>query len=451
MSARGHILIVDDEPHNVELLAAILVKERYAISKAYSGRDAIAMASEEDPDVILLDLKMPDMDGYDVTQALKEAPKTGHIPIVLVTAIDGADDRAKGLNLGADEFLNKPVHRAELIARVQSFSKLRQSQKELQNQHNLSLASFTKIQSQDRVKTILLVEDDESLSVLFEQSLIQGGHKVLVAHTAAKAKEHFNKTSPDLILLDIRLPDANGLTLLKRWKTDTKTSGIPIIIITADDELGTKVTTIELGADDYLIKPIEPIELLARTKACLRRSDAYFYLQKELQRVQNEALTDSLTHVRNRLYFDTDLMYQFKLAARNKHAHFCLAMVDIDDFKVFNDTYGHLIGDSVLRLVAHILDQQARASDTVARYGGEEFCIILPDTDLHAAEIFAERFRKAVEVQTVAGINHHKVTISIGLASILDIDQRPEDVIFRADAALYHAKSNGKNQVSRIH
>lgn len=451
MTARGHVLIVDDDPNEVKLLAAILVKERYAISQAYSGLDAIRLASEEAPDVILLDVMMPDIDGFDVTRALKSDIETDHIPIVLVTSMDGVDCRAKGLELGADDVINKPVQRSDLLARVLSLATVSKLHKEIQQQHDLSLIPFSQLHHQPYDKTVLLVESDKELARQLQHGLTGAGYRVLVVAAIEQAEVSIRVTAPDLIMLDAELSGADGLVFLDELKSDLTFQNTPVIVIGSSVDLKSKVDAIERGGDDFLANTVDTVELLARVKACLRRSEAYFHLEKEFKRVKNEALTDSLTQLRNRLYFDTELQHHFELSARHRHADFCLAMIDIDNFKQFNDDYGHLVGDAVLRLVAHILRQAARASDTVARFGGEEFCIILPNTDLVDAAVFAERFRAAVEIQTFQGVDNNRVTISVGLACTLENDNRPEDIVSRADAALYRAKVGGKNRVSNAH
>jgi two-component system, cell cycle response regulator len=449
MNSKGRILVVDDEPRNVKLLAAYLKADGYESVCAYNGAQALQLAKSGAPDVILLDVMMPDMDGYEVTRALKLDKITSQTPIVLVTSLDGSQNRTKGLNVGADEFLTKPVNRSELIARVRALHRMKKLNEELQNRQNI-VASISAAESSsvEASNLILVIEDDVKLCRKIKKVLELSDLRCLVSTNSAEARHLLNTESPDLILLDRILPDGDGINFMMDIKRIHKLRDVPVIIITALSELAPKISGIESGADDYLIKPIEHSELLARIRAGLRRYNATKKLRLALQQAQSGTVTDKLTGVRNRYYLDADLSYRVAQANRQKNRGFSILMIDIDHFKVINDSHGHLAGDRVLCKVAAQLLQDARAADIVTRFGGEEFCIILPETDITEAIKIANRMREGIEQTTIDGIDKITLTVSIGVTEYTTGDKEAIQLLARADMALYTSKDAGRNTVS---
>jgi two-component system, cell cycle response regulator len=448
MPNKPKILVVDDEKRNVKLLSAFLRADGHQPLEAFDGQHAIDIAQREDPDVILLDIMMPDMNGFEVTQRLKDDPKTRHIPIVLVTSLDGSDNRVKGLSAGADEFLTKPINRAELLARVRALQRMKQMQQELQNRRKIMASiSSNLIQDYASKKRVLLVEDEQVLAKQIAKILTVANFEVTSINSLAAACEQINDNPPDIILLDRVLPDGDGLVYLTELKANNDYFDLPVIIITALDELDQKVAGIECGADDYLIKPIEHNELLARVRAGLRRYSATQNLKLELAEAQRNTVTDQLTGVRNRFYLNADLEYRCAQAMRDPNRSFAIMMLDIDHFKSVNDTFGHLVGDDVLCAIAEQMQKDARTSDIVTRFGGEEFCIVLPESDMNEGLIIAERIRASVEAHTFESLGDQTVTISIGVAVFDSEKDNLENLLKRADKALYSAKSSGRNKV----
>ncbi len=452
MTDRGTILVVDDEPRNVKLLASHLKSDGFKPITADNGKKALELAASKNPDVILLDVMMPDMDGFEVTRRLKADSRTQHIPVVLVTSLDGSDNRVKGLDAGADEFLTKPVNRTELLTRVRALQRMKHMQDELQNRQQIAQRIMQdsrddKPGAHDQ-HLVLIVEDDERMHKQLSDVLSTKGYQTMIVNSAATAREVTTQYMPDLILLDLLLPDADGLQLLNEWKALEPVNNIPVIIMTSVTDLQRKVEGLECGADDYLIKPIDSSELLARVRAGLRRASSQQRLLHDVQRLQQDTVTDRLTGVRNRYYLDADLEHRFAQASRDPQRAFSLIMLDIDNFKHINDRFGHLIGDSVLREVAACLKQAARAADIVTRYGGEEFCVILADTgEPEEARLAAERLRKAVEAHDFDSVADERVTVSAGLATYSAADTDVTALLARADTALYAAKESGRNRV----
>jgi two-component system, cell cycle response regulator len=448
MPSKRKILVVDDEKRNVKLLSAFLLADGFQPLEAFDGEQAIEITKRENPDVILLDIMMPNMSGFECTEQLKKDPKTRHIPIVLVTSLDGSDNRVKGLNAGADEFLTKPVNRTELLARVRALQRMKQMQEELQNRRTIVASISSNLVEEDVAKKkVLIVEDNQTLSKQIAKILEVANFEITVVSTMVIAREKISIEAPDIVLLDRLLPDGEGLTFLAELKSNYLYSDLPVIIITALDDLEQKIAGIECGADDYLIKPIEHNELLARVRAGIRRSVAIKHLKRDLVEAQKNTVTDPLTKVRNRFYLDADLEYRCAQAARNPERNFAIMMLDIDHFKSINDDFGHLVGDEVLCRVAQQLQKEARTADIVTRYGGEEFCIVLPEIEMNDALAIGERIREGIEAMVFSSCNNKSITVSIGIASFAGSNESAKSLIARADKALYSAKNTGRNKV----
>ncbi len=303
---------------------------------------------------------------------------------------------------------------------------------------------------------ILLVEDSPTQAQQVGLLLELAGYEVSVASTGDEALEMIQELGPDLVILDIILPDMDGYTVCRRIRKQAP-SYIPVLMLTQRADVEDRVDGLEVGADDYLAKPFDEREFLARVAALLRIKQ----LQDELQhRLQNErrayellrqiALTDSLTKLYNRHHFAEMLQREFDTAQRYGTPLACI-MIDIDHFRHFNNRYGHAIGDWVLQGVAQLLMENVRRVDVVARYGGEEFVILLPMSNLTAATETATRLRQLVENQRwESPAGPLKITISLGVAAFPEAAvDRAEDLVDCADQALLRAKANGRNRVEK--
>lgn len=301
---------------------------------------------------------------------------------------------------------------------------------------------------------ILLVEDSPTQARFTGMILEEAGYQVSVADHGELALEMAGSINPDLIILDVMLPDLDGYSVCRRLRQDLLTY-IPILMLTERKGLDDKIDGLETGADDYLTKPFEERELLARLVSLLRikqlLSDLLVRLkqgQQNYQMLRRIALTDQLTGLYNRHYFAEMLEREFHLAKRYNSQLACI-MSDLDNFRTFNNTYGHPVGDIILQKTAYAIRDNLRQGDILARYGGEEFVVLLPHTSLEAAITSAERIRQVVETtpcETAKGILH--VTLSLGVASITQIcGDVPLELIECADQALYQAKRQGRNRV----
>jgi diguanylate cyclase (GGDEF)-like protein len=282
------------------------------------------------------------------------------------------------------------------------------------------------------------------------------GYEVAVARNGLEALQKVELDPPDLILLDIMMPTMDGFEVCKRLKNNEGTRFIPIIIVTALDEVEDKIKGIEAGADDFIIKPFNKHELLARVKSLLRIKHLHDQLEdkvRELEEAQKRlrelAITDGLTDLHNYRFFKEQLTHEIDRAKRHD-LHFSIIMLDIDHFKQYNDTHGHLAGDAVLKNMAKLLRQNVRKIDIAARYGGEEFALVLIETNKTAARFVAQKLKKLVAEYPFSfreSQPNGKLTISMGVSTYPDDGTSYQKLVDIADKRLYQAKSLGRNKV----
>ena len=295
---------------------------------------------------------------------------------------------------------------------------------------------------------VAIVDDDPSIRRLVRLLLKRSGYDTVEFATGMEAHDQLEKTPWDLAILDRRLPDMDGLALCQELKSNPEFKARYVIMLTGEDDQEDKVQGLDLGADDYITKPFQYPELLARIRAAKRIVDLQKELMESNRRLEQLSITDGLTNLYNHRYFQDELYRAFEESARYERP-LSLAMADIDFFKKVNDSYGHAVGDEVLKAVARMFKESSRTTDLVARYGGEEFAVMMPETDIGSALTFAEKLRALVEgtaVQSQAG--PLRVTVSIGVATIPHPNiHAAKELIVTADGALYRAKHAGRNQV----
>jgi two-component system cell cycle response regulator len=449
MSAR--VLVVDDIEANVRLLQAKLEVEYYEVLTAPEGQTALEIAAREQPDIVLLDVMMPLMDGFEVCRRLKSNPATQHIPVVLVTALDGRRDRLTGLEAGADDFLTKPIDDVALFARVRSLTRLKHVLDELRQREasgrRLGVIEGAVARLSASGARIVIADDVEHQAhrISMELSL---DHRPVVEAAPEKALIAV-RARADLLIVNAASKGFDGLRLAAQVRSEEATRHIPILAIVEQDERARSVKALELGINDILSRPIDPEELAARVKTLIRQKRYTDVLRNTLDYSLELAVTDTLTGLHNRRYMTTQAGPLVQRATLGGGAVAAL-LVDIDHFKRINDTFGHDVGDEILKEFAVRLATNVRGIDLACRCGGEEFVVIMPDTELKDALRIAERLRLHVSGTPfrVPGLaNPLSVTISVGVSSTLGEGDTPDALLKRADEAVYEAKAHGRNQV----
>src|ERR1700710_777077 len=422
MTAR--ILVVDDIEANVRLLEAKLSAEYYEVITASDGPTALALAAAEHPDIVLLDVMMPGMDGFEVCRRLKDDPATRHIPVVLITALDGRSDRIAGLEAGADEFLTKPIDDVTLFARVRSLTRLKLVIDELREREasGRRMGVIGGVASRlGGVGGRILVVDDHERQAQRVCSELAVEHRPVVETTPENAL--IAARGPvDLIIVNAAAKTFDGLRFAAQIRSDEGTRSLPILAIVDFDERPRLVKALEIGVNDVLPRPIDPQELAARVKTQIRRKRYTDYLRENLDQSLELAVTDQLTGLHNRRYMESQLDALVRRAVLGGSDPVALLVIDIDHFKKINDSFGHGVGDEVLREFAVRLASNVRAIDLPVRFGGEEFVVVMPDTELEHAHRIAERIRLHVAgspFRVLGGEELLTVTISIGVAASL--------------------------------
>jgi two-component system, cell cycle response regulator len=452
MTAR--VLVVDDVPANVKLLEARLSAEYFDVITAMSGEEALAICERAECDLVLLDVMMPDMDGFGVCRRLKSNPATHHIPVVMVTALDQPSDRVRGLEAGADDFLTKPIADLALIARVRSLARLKMVTDELRmravTSRDIGIESPEReaVADTGRGGRVLIVDDrpashERIAAVLAEEQSVE------VEADPNEALFRAAEGDYDLLIVSLGLENFDALRLCSHVRSLERTRNTPILAITEPDNGARMVRGLEIGVNDYLMRPIDKNELLARTRSQIRKRRYTERLRDNVQMSIEMAITDALTGLFNRRYMESHVATLIEQALTRGKPLTALVL-DIDYFKSVNDTHGHDAGDDVLREFALRIRRSIRGIDLACRYGGEEFVVIMPETDLAVAAMVAERLRRRIAADPFAiqqGARSIPVTISIGISALRGKDDSAAGLLKRADQALYRAKRDGRNRV----
>lgn len=461
----GKILVVDDVATNRIVMKVKLASACYTVLQAQGGRQALIRARREQPDLILLDVMMPDLDGFAVCRALKSDPSTAHIPIIMVTAMADREARLQGLKAGADDFLTKPLDEVTLLARVRSLIR--------------SLGSADDRRAMDRNRRALgLVKADAdrerpapdlpgqriglvcptpaaALHMMRQlRSRLPGPEIERLSREAALGS---SKEQPDLFVIEAGADDPEAaLQILAELRARPATRYAGLVLILPQKASAAAAQALDQGANEVIFQPLEIEELAFRLATQLRAKHAADQRRAEVEAGLRLAVIDPLTGLFNRRYAMGHLENIASRAQRTGR-DFAVIMLDFDHFKQVNDTHGHLVGDQVLAEIAMRLREKLRAMDLIARLGGEEFLIVLPDTGQAQAERIAERIRRLIEstpvsiapvalAQAPAPV---PVTVSLGLAMARAQGKQIDTaaLLDGADRALYVAKSQGRNTV----
>ena len=429
MTAR--VLVVDDVDTNVKLLEARLAAEYFDVRTAKSGPEALQ-----------------------ICRKLKSDPRTQHIPVIMVTALDQPSDRVKGLDAGADDFLTKPVDDIALITRVRNLARLKMLTDEMlmrastEEQMGFAATLGVKLDQLGRGGRILLVEDrDRSAERIIEA--LKDEHHIEREADPSRALLRLPEGNYDLLIVSLSLEHADGLRLCSQVRSLDRTRHLPIMIIIEPGEDSRLLRGLDMGVNDYIVRPVDPNELLARVRTQVKRKRFTDHLRTRLEETVEMAILDPLTALHNRRYMTSHLRTLFEESAQ-RGKPISVLLLDIDHFKTVNDSYGHDAGDEVLREFAARVRRNIRGIDLACRLGGEEFVVVMPDTDLAKAALVGERLRQCIATAPFPAGERTgaiAVTASVGVAALEFPDDTPELILKRADQALYCAKRDGRNRV----
>lgn len=492
-SLQANLLIVDDQPDNLRVLAAILDNQGYKLRKATSGSMALASIQAELPDLILLDIKMPLMDGYEVCARLKADPKTYDIPIIFLSGLDSAADKVKAFELGGADYITRPFQAEEVLVRIKQQLLIRQQQQLLTAQ-NIQLQK--EIHERQQVEVVLRQQADrERLIAATSQRIRQSLRLTEILDTAVAEVRQILRADRVFILqmesdqshtvvaesVDSTYPSAlhplRQINCERCWQMIYYHNQVNIIndcLTNATQPFCQGVNSLQTRAQlavpipqrervwgllfvhhcaDMRVWQTWEIDLLEQLTdqlaIAIQQADLYQQLQWANQELQHLVTKDGLTGIANRRRFD-DYLNQEWQRLQQLQQPLSLILCDIDHFKRYNDYYGHLAGDRCLKQIAQALEQSLqRSTDLVVRYGGEEFAVILPETDAKQAIQIAQRFQMEIAALQIphgcSSVNAF-VTLSIGIASQIPTSElTTENLIAATDQALYMAKAQGRN------
>jgi diguanylate cyclase (GGDEF)-like protein len=486
------LLVVDDQPDNLRVLSTILSKQGYKVRKALNGRIALESAHVQPPNLILLDISMPQMNGYEVCLALKAKAETCDIPVIFLSAIDSTADKVKAFAVGGSDYITKPFQGEEVLARVQQQLTLQRQKRQLQQEiqerkqaqaeTQLLLTIIQAVNQAVNLETALdavLCDVQQSIGWDYAEAWIpnQEGtlfHLKQVCYDPNDEQlRQFHQASQAFASIGSEVNPANFLQRLwlsrqLDWIEDVSQVEASVFLRSQSAQAaGLKATfgipiswnqqvlailiffkRCRSEKDTQLVNLMNAIAL--QLGGFMQRKQAEADLRQANLDLQRLANLDGLTQVANRRYFEEVLQQEWK-RSRREQAPLSLLLCDIDSFKLYNDSYGHLAGDDCLKRVAQAIEQSTRRpADFVARYGGEEFAILLPNTIIDGARFIADQIQQTIadlQIPHTDSPTCSIVTLSIGIACIIPSPQdNPEQLVSITDQALYAAKANGRNR-----
>jgi two-component system cell cycle response regulator len=418
MTAR--VLVVDDILANVKLLEARLQAEYFEVLTANGGQQALDLLERESVDVVLLDVMMPGMDGFETCRRIKAGHATHHIPVVMVTALDQPSDKVLGLESGADDFLTKPVDDIALVTRVKNLARLKMLNDEMMMRASTGKemgipddGSFARALSARSGRVLLVDDNPRSASRLLE--VLSKANDSFAERDIQAALNKLAESNFDLLVVSLSLENADGLRLCSQVRSLERTRHLPVIMLVEPGDEARLLRGLDMGVNDYLMRPVDRHELLARVKTQIKRKRHSDFLRHRLAESVELSVTDPLTGLHNRRYMEGHLRTLVAEAIRTNRS-LSMLVADIDHFKAVNDTYGHDAGDEVLKEFAVRLKRNTRGVDLACRLGGEEFVIIMPETDLERAYQIGERLRAGIAAEEfpIGGDRTVRVTASVG-------------------------------------
>ncbi len=448
--SKGNILIVDDIPENLQLLSNLLLRSGYTVRSVTSGQMALKTIKVKQPDVIFLDIKMSEMDGYQICQFLKKDKDLRNIPVIFISALDDVFDKVAAFQSGGIDYITKPFQIEEVIARLENQLTI-QRQQRLLEQENLEHKKTKEVLLQSRalLSSVLNSSLDGIAAMEAVRNHLTGRIEdfryLVINPVIAKVfgsinadvfdklllKKHLQLIKPELFDQFVHLVETGETLEQDFYHPSSDACWYHFIAVKLDD--GFAITIRDITA----------------------RKQIELALQDANQKLKQLVNLDGLTHIANRRCFDEQLQKEWQRLAREEKP-LSLVLLDVDNFKSYNDYYGHLAGDDCLIKITQTVQHSIhRSADLLARYGGEEFFVLLPNTDLEGAIKVVENIRQGIHQQAIP---HPKsnvkdiVTVSFGIASVIPTPNiKPDSLIALADKALYNAKQQGRDRYSCHH
>lgn len=453
----GKILIVDDVSTNRIVFKVKLTAAGYYTLMAADGESGMRIALAERPDIILLDLFLPDRSGIEVLKSLKKNPQTRRIPVVMISSEADAAMRLEALRCGAEDFMARPIDDQTLQARLRGILRAREAPAgiEASEQHLQALGLAEPAQPFAMPGQIALVMPRGEKSLRLKRDLAAMGQDRFVLMAPDEVHATPTEPGPDVYMIHADLGGpGGGLRVMSELLSRSNTRYAAFCIFAPDAAQVLAATAFDLGANDVVDDAMPSAELALRLHGLVTRKREGDRMRASVQDGLRLAVFDPLTGLHNRRY-GTAQLSAIAERARAGNSEFAVMVVDIDRFKSVNDRWGHAAGDAVLIEVGRRLAANLRASDLLARIGGEEFLIALPATPLSDAQIVAERLCRAIEDTAVTLVDGTRVqvTISIGMTTGGGAPSDPsqvEDLVAQADRALMHSKTHGRNQVTIV-
>jgi diguanylate cyclase (GGDEF)-like protein len=410
-----HVLMIEDDVNLASWLSIQAGNFGFSVEAVNNLEDISEAITCKRPSIIISDISFPegDLAGIDyIVKAIEEHHL--EVPLIFLSSRNDLKARLQAVRAGCDAYFTKPVNISQLIDKLNELCS-----------------------SQDEEPyRVLIVDDEQSLSEFFAAVVEQAGMSSFVVNHPMEVMEPLYDFQPDLILMDIHMPECSGIELARVIRQQPNLVSIPIVFLSSESDVEMQFTAMSEGGDDFLIKPIDPTTLVRSITIRARRS----------RLLRDQMIRDSLTGLFNHTRIKEQLEIEVARAQRSQE-DFAFVMVDIDHFKSINDTYGHMTGDSVLKSLSQFFQRRLRQSDITGRYGGEEFAIILPDTSEQGALHIMEEMRKDfASVMHQADDTKFSVTFSCGVAMFSSF-QDANKLNSEADKALYEAKESGRNRV----
>ena len=451
----GKILIVDDVATNRIVLKVKLASAFYETVQASNGTEGLSLARQMRPDLILLDIELPDIGGIEVCERLKADPATRDIPVVMVTAFRDMNRKMQALRAGAEDVVWKPLDETVLLARLRSLLRARETTQQLglRDSTYRELGFAEPAQSFAGQAVVALVAPRPDIAATWRRGLEPYlDTRFVILDREAALGDRSRHPVPDVYVVAADLAgQSDGLMLMSELRSRATSRYSAVCVMLPPDGQNTAAMALDLGANDLIEAGADPEETAHRIRTQIERKRQSDRLRESVAAGLRLAMTDPLTGLHNRRYA---LPHLARIAERAETAgrQFAVMVLDLDRFKAINDTFGHAAGDAVLVEVAERLKSNLRAVDLLARIGGEEFLVALPDTTPEAAQATAERLRRVIGERPIPlpkGEGNIPVTLSIGLAIGPGTERGSvDDLVNLADRALLGSKAEGRNLVT---